>query len=412
MKVAWYSPLPPERSGIADYAALLLPSLRRRLDIAPARRGRPAPRGSDVAVYHIGNDPNAHAWILDALRRRPGVVVLHDFVLHHLVAGMTLARGDATGYLDAMEREAGLPGRLYAHGVIEARLPPPWEAVPEDFPLAREALAHATGVIAHSHYVARRVREAGYGGRLWRIPHPAWTPPDVEPPDVGPGPVIGCYGHLNPTKRLPALLAAFAELHARRPDARLLLVGPAPAGLGPEREIARVGLERSPAVVREEYVDEARLWTLMAAADVCVNLRWPTMGETSGTAVRALALGKALVVSDVGWFSELPDGVTVKIAPDEYEVPTLAAALELLVSNGEVRAELSAAARRYAETELDVERVAERYAAALEVAAGGDPVADAVLGEVAQAAAEVGIGADSPELSGIAGRLRELGVVP
>ena len=85
MKVAYYSPMPPERSGIADYSALLLPALRRRLDVDVARRGKSA-RG-DVALYHVGNDPESHGWIVEALRREPGVVVLHDFVLHHLVAG-------------------------------------------------------------------------------------------------------------------------------------------------------------------------------------------------------------------------------------------------------------------------------------------------------------------------------------
>ena len=115
MKVAYYWPMPPERSGIADYSALLLPALRERIDVevAKPRRFGGAP-AADVALYHVGNDPEAHGWIVEALRRRPGVVVLHDFVLHHLVAGMTLARGDAAGYLDAMERDAGLAGRLLA----------------------------------------------------------------------------------------------------------------------------------------------------------------------------------------------------------------------------------------------------------------------------------------------------------
>ena len=77
------------------------------------RRGRTkAPRGTDVALYHVGNNPDAHAWIVDALRRRPGVVVLHDFVVHHLVAGMTIGRRDGHGYLDLMEREHGVVGRL------------------------------------------------------------------------------------------------------------------------------------------------------------------------------------------------------------------------------------------------------------------------------------------------------------
>ena len=85
MRVAYYSPMPPERSGIADYSALLVPALRTRVDVDVAERNGTA--DGDVALYHVGNDAEVHGWILERLRRRPGVVVLHDFVLHHLVAG-------------------------------------------------------------------------------------------------------------------------------------------------------------------------------------------------------------------------------------------------------------------------------------------------------------------------------------
>ena len=69
MKVAYYSPMSPERSGIADYSALLLPALERRLDVQVVRRGRTRPvRGTDLALYHLGNNPDAHGWIVDALR--------------------------------------------------------------------------------------------------------------------------------------------------------------------------------------------------------------------------------------------------------------------------------------------------------------------------------------------------------
>ena len=180
MRVAYYSPLPPERSGIADYSALLLPALERLVDIEVVRRGRTRPVAADVALYHVGNDPEAHGWIVDALRRRPGVVVLHDFVLHHLVAGLTIGRKDGHGYLAAMERDAGIPGRLLAHGVLDGRVPPPWETRPDEFPFAGEVLANATGLIVHSHYVEDRVREAGYDGPIWRSHHPAWPLADVH----------------------------------------------------------------------------------------------------------------------------------------------------------------------------------------------------------------------------------------
>src|ERR687885_744694 len=151
MKVAYYSPLPPERSGIADYSALLLPALEGLIDVDVVRRGRTRPVAADVALYHVGNDPDSHGWIVDALRRRPGVVVLHEFVLHHLVAGLTIGRKDGHAYLAAMERVDGVPG-------------------------------------------------------------------------------IGCFGHLNESKRIPQLLEAFARARASLPGARLLLVGPQAPG--------------------------------------------------------------------------------------------------------------------------------------------------------------------------------------
>src|SRR6266581_3200931 len=98
VKVAYFSPLPPSTSGIADYSALLIPALSALLEVEVVRPGRTRPvADADVALYHVGNDPDAHGWILDALRRRPGVVVLHDFVLHHLISGITLGRGNARG---------------------------------------------------------------------------------------------------------------------------------------------------------------------------------------------------------------------------------------------------------------------------------------------------------------------------
>ena len=144
--MAYFSPMPPEASGIADYSSLLVPALREHVEVDVVKRGtkRP-PRGTDLAVYHIGNNPEVHGWILDALRRTPGLVVLHDFVLHHLVAGVTIGRRDGHGYLDAMEREHGVVGRLIAHGVLDKRLPPLWEARPEEFPLAGEVLRSPAG---------------------------------------------------------------------------------------------------------------------------------------------------------------------------------------------------------------------------------------------------------------------------
>ena len=401
MKVAYYSPLPPSRSGIADYSTLLLPALRERIEVVVAEEGR-RPPAADVALYHVGNDPDAHGWIVDALNERPGVVVLHEYVLHHLIAGITIGRGNGRGYLDAMERELGVAGRLLGLGVLDNLLPLLWETQPERFPLSGVVLDQARGLIVHSRYVGDRARSAGYEGRLWRIPHPVWPPVDPVPAtDVEGEPLIGCFGYLNMNKRIPQLLEAFASLRRRLPGARLLLVGAAGERFDVERRLERLGLTEG--VERLDYVPEERMWSLMAACDVLVNLRYPTMGETSGSVIRALSLGKPLLVSDVGWFSELPDEVVLKVPVDELEVVTLDAALELAADH---REELGAAARAYVEREHALPKVADAYVSALEVAAGGDAVEDAVLWRVAEAAAEAGV----TDMAQLALRLREVGI--
>jgi glycosyltransferase involved in cell wall biosynthesis len=204
---------------------------------------------------------------------------------------------------------------------------------------------------------------------------------------------------LNPARGWPhknhaRLFEAFALLRRERPDARLLLVGATGERFDLDRRLERLGLDDA-AIVREPYVPEERLWSLMAACDVLVNLRSPTMGETSGAVIRGLGLGKPMLVSDVGWFAELPDDVALKIPVDEYEVRTIAGALDLAVDHA---AELGAASREYVRREHDLGRSADGYVRALEEAAGGEAVANVVLHRIAEAAADVGL-EDAGELA-------------
>src|SRR5947208_1353177 len=89
------SPLPPARSGIADYSGFLLNSLAEFFDITlytgakdslvPALSRFPVVRhGSgdtrfdafDHCLYQIGNNPWYHGYIYEACLRHPGWVVL------------------------------------------------------------------------------------------------------------------------------------------------------------------------------------------------------------------------------------------------------------------------------------------------------------------------------------------------
>jgi hypothetical protein len=210
-------------------------------------------------------------------------------------------------------------------------------------------------------------------------------------------PLFGCFGHLNENKRVPQLLRAFGDFERTHPDARLLLVGAEAPGF-------RLLAEVPDGVIREPYVEEDRLMRLIAACDAVVLLRAPTMGETSGSAIRTLSLGKPLVVSDLGWFAELPDDVALKIPVGDGEEEALADALETLAVTV-TRERMREAALAYVRDVHGLDHVADLYVAALEQAAGSAAVEAAVLQDVAAAAAATGADVDT-----IAPDLRELGL--
>lgn len=413
MRVAHFSPMPPERSGIADYTALLLPELQKHLDVVAVKRpGRRRPRRIELDVYQVGNNPEAHGWIVEALRRKPGLVVLHEVVLHHLVAGMTLGQGDGRAYIEAMHREAGVPGRLIAHGVVDGVIEPPWEICPDRFPLVGDLLPFARGMIVHSHHVEDRLRDVGYLGPIWHVPHPAWPLPERDVADRLPDDAcefrILSFGNLNPSKRIPELLRAFAQLRLEVPGARLVLAGPEAPGLGLDARIEELGL--SDVVSRLGWIDEASLWSLIHQADVCVALRHPTMGETSGAVLRALSVGLPVVVSDQAWYSELPDTVAAKIPVGAFQHETLVATLELLAARPDIRLAMSSAARELVAAQHTVEHVAEGYVRAIEELAGSELVEREVARQVAQAAAETGFDSADPEVASMGRYLKELGL--
>jgi glycosyltransferase involved in cell wall biosynthesis len=284
------------------------------------------------------------------------VVVLHEFVLHHLVSGITLARGDVEGYCAALEREVGAEGRELGLAVQQGRIEPLWETRAQELPLAHGVLDAATGLIVHSRYVEGLARDAGYERPIRQVPMPAWPVPPIDPEPIAGSPVVGCFGHVNESKRVPQLLEAVARLG---PDARLLLVGSWSPRLP--------AIELPPNAIRRDYVAEDELWRLLSACDVVVSLRWPTMGETSAAAVRALSVGKPLVVSDVGAFRELPDEVAIKVPVGDGEVDALVEAICRAAGNEQ----MSEAALELARTEHDVGRTADLYDSALRAAVTG-----------------------------------------
>jgi glycosyltransferase involved in cell wall biosynthesis/SAM-dependent methyltransferase len=372
IKLAFFSPLPPARSGIADYSAALLDELGRLVHVE-AFSSKPRsfnPAKFDVVLYQIGNNAH-HDFCYETALEHPGVVVVHEANLHHLIADITIKRGDWDSYMQAIELEGGSDALEYAQRVRSLEVGPDYEGVP----MLRRLLSRSKAAVVHSGCVETELRNAGFKGPMARIPHGAWIP-EASRLDYRTRlgldettPLVGVFGFLKPYKRIAESLRALRRLVRVDPRVKMILVGEPHPEFPLESLIRSLDLNGHVRVLGFRPIDE--FVGYIAACDIILNLRFPTVGENSGTMMRALGLGKAVVVSAVGSFNELPDSICLKAPVDASEEDHLFEYLNLLVSRPDIRRALGATARKWVETECAWPKVAKRYADFLEQIASG-----------------------------------------
>jgi glycosyltransferase involved in cell wall biosynthesis len=330
--IGYFAPLPPERTGVADYAAALLADLRGRdrVEIAPRRCG--------VALYHLGNNAQ-HAAIYRRAIERPGVVVLHDAVLNHFYLGQL----DEPAYIEEFVYNYGEWNREMGRELWHGRAASGSDLGYFDFPMLRRVAERALAVVVHNPAAAEMVRRHAPAARIVEIPHlfvPPALPPEHQvmrfrkrlgvPEDAF---LFGVFGYLRETKRLMQVLGAFAALAQELPQAMLLLAG----------DFASSDLERAAAplvawlpVRRVPYLPDAKFWLAASAVDACINLRYPSAGETSGITIRLMGIGKPVLVTDSPEYARFPEGAVIRVPPGLGERQSLCANMILLTSISEV----------------------------------------------------------------------------
>ncbi len=366
MRVAYFSPLPPSRSGIADYSQALLGPLGRlvELEVFADTTREFRPRDFDLALYQIGNNPH-HDFVYEAALRHPGVVVMHESNLHHLMAEITIRRGDWDGYLREAEYSGGAAAVERARQVMAGEIGPDYEGVA----MTRRLLESARGIIVHSEFMRREMQAAGFAGPIARIPHGAWIAEvdrQVYRERLGLAedtPLIGIFGHLKPYKRIAESLRAFHRLVLVEPRAKLILAGEKHPDFPVDTLIRTLDLSPDVRVLGFTPIEDFAGY--IAASDIVLNLRYPTVGETSGSLLRALGLGRAVLVSDVGAFSELPDDACLKVPVGAGEEDLIFEYLNLLVSRRDLAQSLGERARAHVERECNWDAVSQRYASFL-----------------------------------------------
>ena len=402
MKLAYFSPLNPQPSGISDYSEELLPYLAAEAEITlfvdgfePTNPeigarftwhdyGRDASvlktlGDYDATVYHLGNDHRYHAGVLEVVRKYPGIVVFHDFALQDFFLGLAQARGRVEIYLEEVLACHGKRATRAAAEALERGSTPPQLALPLDFPLNCRLARDAEGIIVHSEWARARFAKLVPAVPVAHINMPIRPLRNSESEGSArtrtqgaeSGAVqIANFGLITPAKGIEKALRALASLKADH-NFHYTLVGETNSFFDVQALVRKFDMEDRVTITGHLRLDEFE--RRIAATDIALNLRERTVGETSASLCRVMAAGVPAIVFNVGAFAELPNDAVIKIDQDQNAEALLAAYLRRLIEDAHLRQRLGENARRYIASEHNIEKGAASYLAFIRQVIAGRP---------------------------------------
>jgi glycosyltransferase involved in cell wall biosynthesis len=377
MRIAWFSPFRPARTGIAGYSADVLP-LVTSPDLDIDRIGerdahdfvwRHARTPYDLIVYQLGNSP-WHDYMYGYVFQYHGLVVLHDARLNHARAAQLLRERRVDDYRREFaynQPDARPEGAEYA---VEGLHGPAFYL----WPMTRALVESARLVAVHNEFVADDLRARHPGARIERIR--LGVPERTSAAGAGEqirreqhipagSVVFVAFGLVTAEKRIEPILRAIGALKARGADAHLLIVG---ASGFPALDDAIAAAGVADRVHITGYVDDDRIADYLSAADVSLSLRWPTADETSASWIASLAMGKPTIITSLPHTANIPS--TVAIAIDLLdEDAALLAAMSALAGDPASREALGNAGREYWKANHHISLMADDYRRVIALAA-------------------------------------------
>ncbi len=396
MKIAYFSPLNPIKSGVSDYSEELLEYLagfgRIELFIDDYRPSSSwlydyfkihnyrrifenhGKNDHDINIYHMGNNDH-HSYVYSVCLEHPGVVVLHEPILHHFVFSQTVGNNRLREYLRELDYCYKAERSNIVKTTLEVRDEDSWY----DYPLVDRIVDSSMGIIVHSEFARQKIMEVNPLAWVRKIPHHYAPPPTdhIRSPKLvreilgfsRDDFLVGSLGYMTANKRIDTLLRAVAWIKEQGYNIKLLLVGKLMPGCEATRWIEELELEQD--VLVTEFVDTRTFREYLNVPDIFVVLRHPSAGETSGSVIKMMGTGKPVVVSDHYAFSEFPDDCCIKVSTGADEEEELKQKLLFYLENPDERGELGARSRQYILTHHDIQSSARKYAEfASEVLAG------------------------------------------
>lgn len=270
-----------------------------------------AAASADMCFYQIGNSYDFHEGCLYWMPKAPGIVCLHDFYLGHLFHGWAQSRvPEAISILEHWYGEASA-GRFFASADSGAFI----EGTCEESPMTEWICSMALGVVTHSSWGCDRVLRACAGPvSVAALPYDAPTADAGRrlSRKVSDQMQVLTIGHVNPNKRIESVIKAIGSSATLRNNVTYKLVG----HIAPEMVLSLSHMARGYGVnlVISGEVDDIALAQAIAESDVVSCLRWPTLEAASASAIEAMLYGKAVICTDAGFYSEIPDECVLKVS--------------------------------------------------------------------------------------------------
>ncbi|MEH2139779.1 glycosyltransferase [Nostoc sp.] len=355
MKINWFSPLPPAKSGIAEYTSRLIPTLQKYAEIvlwtdqqhwssslekyAIVRHYDLANtpwveiNQADLNVYHIGNNSDFHFAIWQISCQCPGLVVLHDIRLQHFFTGIYLEhrqKSNIDAYLFQMKKYYGIQGEQATEKFLSGYISTEYMA--EFYPLTFLALENAVGVVTHTKADFQTIKQE----KRWFVgyaPLPyisEWQANSQSKNNKAPYHLV-VFGYIGANRGLDFLLNALSSLPEKN-QFFLDIYGQVWNKSYIEQQIKLLGLSKL--VKLHDFVADAELDLALANANLAINLRYPTMGEASLSQLRIWSHALPSLVTRVGWYAEQSEE-TVAFVRQNHEIEDIQQHLKSFLANPE-----------------------------------------------------------------------------
>jgi glycosyltransferase involved in cell wall biosynthesis len=300
----------------------------------------------DIAIYNLGDNYLLHGNIFAVSRRHPGIVILHDLVMHHFFSGYYFVElKDQPGYVDELAFAHGQAGRELGQRILAGKMGNVWESETMlQFHMAKAALHGTLGVVTHSEFARREVELfAAYPVTHINFPTPKIFPKSRKSANQDGKIRFLSFGMLNSNKMIDRVIDAIGESSILRERVIYDVIGSGNDDYIKllHQRIQQQHLEGK--VMLHGYQADEVLQRYIQQADVIINLRNPYFGEASWVMLEAAFSAKPTLVWKHGYYDEYPDDTVVKVTS-----ATLLSSLERVATDEALLVQLSKNIRDYA----------------------------------------------------------------